>query len=280
MKIVELKIDENIEKSGYDAIAFTETPAIQQDFMAFSKDTYADYPQGARSAARRGIELNRESGNECATLVGKQRAQQLANGEALSLDTIKRMRAFLIRQRDNYDLAIRRKDYTACGYISYLLWGGPAALPWAEKKLRQAGIEFSAYAVYNNEGLLESYAGLEDACQAGYKAIGLKTKNGRKVPNCVPEENFSEDLIEELIKDSLNVNVFGYPTEYFYMCPGAKATFEHLISMEVDEDTKGMIRSAAQIADNIFDLEEGIFFISIMPPISSILKSGLTRSFS
>ncbi len=34
---------------------------------------------------------------------------------------------------------------------------------------------------------------------------------------------------------------------------GAKATFEHLVSMEMDEDTKGMVRSAAQIADNIFE---------------------------
>ena len=50
------------------------------------------------------------------------------------------MRSFLLRQRDNYDLAVRRKDYEACGYISYLLWGGPSALPWAEKKLRQAGL--------------------------------------------------------------------------------------------------------------------------------------------
>ena len=44
------------------------------------------------------------------------------------------MRSFLLRQKDNYDLAIKRSDYNACGYISYLLWGGPAALPWAEKR--------------------------------------------------------------------------------------------------------------------------------------------------
>jgi hypothetical protein len=95
-----------------------------------------------------------------------------------------------------------------------LLWGGEAALPWTEKKLRQAGIEFSAYAVYNNEGLLEEYAGLEDACQAGYKAIGLKTKNGRKVPNCVPEEQFS-DALEDYIKDYLITELLGLDEEDF-----------------------------------------------------------------
>ena len=76
------------------------------------------------------------------TQVGKVRAQQLVNGEKLSLDTIRRMRSFLIRQKNNYDLAKQRRDYDACGYISYLLWGGESALPWAEKKLRQAGEEF------------------------------------------------------------------------------------------------------------------------------------------
>lgn len=27
---------------------------------------------------------------------------------------------------------------------------------------------------------------LKDACWKGYKAIGMKEKDGRKVPNCVP----------------------------------------------------------------------------------------------
>lgn len=35
--------------------------------------------------------------------------------------------------------------------------------------------------------------GLESACWRGYEAIGMKTKNGRKVPNCVKvEEKHSE----------------------------------------------------------------------------------------
>lgn len=143
MKIVKLTIDETQEIEGIDAVALVEEPAIEMDFLMFSEhkfQSYNDYPQAARKAAEQGIKRNKELGNKCGTLVGKQRAQQLAQGKNITLDTIKRMRAFLIRQKDNYDLAVRRKDYNACGYISYLLWGGPAALPWAEKKLRQAGI--------------------------------------------------------------------------------------------------------------------------------------------
>jgi len=196
MKIVELKIDDTAF-SGVDAVALVESPAIETDFIAFNKVnmaemTYNDYPQAAVDAARRGIELNEKNNMKCATQVGKVRAQQLVNGEKLSLDTIKRMRAFLIRQKGNYELATRRKDYNACGYISYLLWGGEAALPWAEKKLRQAGIEFNKFGdtllpsnipqMAPNEPI--NFEGLEDACQRGYKAIGLKEKDGRMVPNC------------------------------------------------------------------------------------------------
>jgi hypothetical protein len=92
--------------------------------------------------------------------------------------------------------------------------------------------------------------GLEGACWEGYVAVGMKELNGVMVPNCVPE---SEDLAEEG-----NINVFGINTEYFHMCPGALALFQHLTSMEMDEDTKGMVRSAALIADRVFDIEEDV----------------------
>lgn len=144
-RIIELKITDDGLLDGVDGIAFVEKPAIELEFLAFNREefeTFNDYPKKAVENAKRGIELNKENDNKCATQVGKVRAQQLANGENLSLDTIRRMRSFLIRQKDNYDLAVSRKDYTACGYISYLLWGGKEALPWAEKKLRMAGEEF------------------------------------------------------------------------------------------------------------------------------------------
>ena len=157
MKIVKLLLDEDSLLGGIDAVALVEHPAIEEDFMMFAKESfesYNDYPQAAIDAAKQGIKRNEALGNKCGTQVGKVRAQQLANGEKITLDTIRRMRAFLIRQKDNYDLAISRKDYDACGYISYLLWGGPAALPWAEKKLRQAGEEFEEISKEDTEKLI------------------------------------------------------------------------------------------------------------------------------
>ena len=45
---------------------------------------------------------------------------------------------------------------------------------------------------------------LKDACWSGYEAIGMKNKNGKKVPNCVPvKEELSADeqfdIIEEMV---------------------------------------------------------------------------------
>lgn len=43
----------------------------------------------------------------------------------------------------------------------------------------------------------KKFADLANACWKGYKAVGLKDKNGRKVPNCVPEERqITADEIE------------------------------------------------------------------------------------
>ena len=163
MRIVKLDINPEIDLAGVDAVALVENPAIEEDFMYFSKyeedefaETYTDYPEGAVEAAKMGIKRNKEIDNKCATQVGKVRAQQLANREPISLDTVRRMRSFLVRQKGNFELAQERKDYNACGYISYLLWGGPEALPWAEKVLRQAeGEEFQNVEKTIIEGLID-----------------------------------------------------------------------------------------------------------------------------
>ena len=66
-------------------------------------ESYADYGEGIRNNAKRGIELNERNGNKCATQTGKVRAQQLADGKAISLSTIKRMHSYLSRAETYYD---------------------------------------------------------------------------------------------------------------------------------------------------------------------------------
>ena len=57
------------------------------------------------------------------------------------------------------------------------------------------------------------------------------------------------------LEEDREIDVFGYKTRFFYICPGAISTFEHLKTMNPNEDVIGMIRSAAQIADNVFRIE-------------------------
>ena len=95
--------------------------------------SYNDYPQAVKNNARKGIELNEKNGNKCATQVGKVRAQQLANGDRITVDTIKRMYSYLSRAKEDYETTTPQD----CGYISYLLWGGLAGLRWSESKLKE-----------------------------------------------------------------------------------------------------------------------------------------------
>jgi len=96
-------------------------------------ESYSDYPSSVSNNAKRGLKLNEEVNNKCATQVGKVRAQQLAQGKPISKETIKRMYSYLSRAEAYY----KPEDKEACGTISFLLWGGKSAKTWAEAKLKQ-----------------------------------------------------------------------------------------------------------------------------------------------
>jgi hypothetical protein len=108
---------------------------IKKDGRVVELESFADYPESVRNNAKRGIELNEKNGNKCATEVGKIRGQQLAQGKALSVETIGRMYSYLSRAETYYD----ENDTQACGTISYLLWGGLSGKQWAESKLKELG---------------------------------------------------------------------------------------------------------------------------------------------
>jgi hypothetical protein len=157
-KIVELLINHDLLEddnlTGVDTVSLVDNPAIGYEWFAFNAEgnlpaytdedceeckTYSsfesidDYPQTIKDAAAKGIRLNEEQGNKCATQTGKVRAQQLAQGKPISEETIARMYSYLSRAEVYYDAS----DETACGTISYLLWGGPAALEWSRKRLER-----------------------------------------------------------------------------------------------------------------------------------------------
>ena len=183
-------------------------------------ESYNDYPDAVSNNAKRGRELNEKVNNKCATDIGKIRSADLEAKRNLSVETIKRMYSYLSRAGEYYD----EGNNEACGTISYLLWGGKAGLRWSESKLKELGeIDLASMVVDDNFAIIDdrlAYSTQEKAeemaknlgcegfhvhkyedkdwfmpcekhemkkpCQAGYEQYGMKIKNGKKVPNCVP----------------------------------------------------------------------------------------------
>ena len=135
------------------------------------------------------------------------------------------MYSYLSRAEEYYD----PNKTTECGTISYFLWGGKAALGWSRNKLRELG------QLQENE--------VQPTIDSTY-----------------PGEPASGSMIApELLEDG-EMEVYGYETQHFYLCPGALGTFKHLTQeMDIqDDDLKDMIRAAAVIADGVFKIEEEV----------------------
>ena len=101
-------------------------------------------PAGAVAAAKKAIKWKEQYPNEvkAMTRTGWVRARQLADGDEISYDILKRMASFN-RHRKNSKISPEKKDrpWTDNGYMAWLGWGGDAGVDWAikmSKKTREA----------------------------------------------------------------------------------------------------------------------------------------------
>jgi hypothetical protein len=98
-------------------------------------ESYSDYPESVKNNAKAVLKYVEENGwGSCGTEVGKIRANQLANGEPISEETIKRMYSYLSRHEVDLDSSKGYGD--GCGKLMYDSWGGKTALSWAESKIK------------------------------------------------------------------------------------------------------------------------------------------------
>jgi hypothetical protein len=178
---------------------------------------------GMKAAARRAIKLKEDGkANGAGTAVGWTRARQLVNGEALSLSTVKRMYSFFSR----HEVDKKGKDWDNAenpsnGKIMWLAWGGDAGFSWSRKIVereknmnKSAGLSEELEEIKDilddvinpitktieieetDEEISKTYESdneeedkwdnMEKACWSGYTQQGMKEKDGRMVPNCVP----------------------------------------------------------------------------------------------
>lgn len=99
-------------------------------------DTFSDYPKSARNNAQQALDWKEEHGDEVkgGTRVGWTRANDIANGRPMSYDTVKRIKAFFDRHKENFDVAEKHKStpWKDNGRVSELLWGGQSMYNWAK----------------------------------------------------------------------------------------------------------------------------------------------------
>lgn len=113
-------------------------------------ESISDYPEGIKETAKKVIKWTEENGwGNCGTPVGKTRANQLANGEPISLETIKRMFSYLSRHKVDLESSTSYED--GCGKLMYDSWGGEMALSWSERILNKLEEEKMSFSTIDEE---------------------------------------------------------------------------------------------------------------------------------
>ena len=146
LPIYELRIDENDDSSvEVDFVALVDRPAIGRSFLAFGEDSFNDYPEAAVENAKRALKWAEENGwGDCGEATGKIRANQIANRENISRETLGRISGFR-RHQQNKDVPYGE----GCGKLMWDAWGGDEMIDWAERKLKQ--LERQQFAIQDEE---------------------------------------------------------------------------------------------------------------------------------
>lgn len=108
---------------------------------AAEDDTFVP-PEGVRAEARKALQWMKDGqAGGGFTGVGRARAVQLANGEAVSLRTIRRMHSYLSRHgvdKKGKGFHPGEPGYPSPGRVAWAAWGGDPAIGWTNKILRSA----------------------------------------------------------------------------------------------------------------------------------------------
>ena len=219
-------VKEEIDSEEFEALAkIFELEDIVLSQLDVELESYNDYPKGARNNAKRALKYKEENGSSCGTPVGWRRASQLASGASISRSTIARMASFKRHQQNKdvpYSEGCGGIMWDAWGGSAGINWAISKLKQIDKKKLAKEFVPVNDdYIIIDNrlafatkEMAEEKAADLgcegshehevegkiwfmpcqehllqEDPCQEGYTQYGMKKKNGRLVPNCVPDKN-------------------------------------------------------------------------------------------
>jgi hypothetical protein len=269
-KVYELRIEEDDEISGIDSISLVSEPAIEINWVAFNKVKPQEFhiPDGED---KKYLEFFNEKGQPEEELLndGWVRVKEEFVSSSPNQPSFEDTNEFLVRYKYVKnpeapgaavklttrefcsDLISKNYVYRVEDMDAIINDEGDSALVWRggyNCRHKWMQIKYRRDATIVNKGSVTK-GRIDDA--ESYDVLGYPQPDTR-----VPEwPSFSKTKFEIVPP---NLNVYGYHTRFFQICPGAQATFEHLVSMDNDEDTIGMIRSAAQVADNVFRIEDEV----------------------
>ena len=263
-KIFELKIEEDDEISGIDSISLVDEPAIEINWVAFNKIKPQEFviPDGDDLKYSEMVTQKGQSEEELLK-DGWEVVKQEFLSSSPNAESIEDTNEYLIRYKyiknpeaPGADIKETTRDFCVNVLLKNFVYRvedldaitndeGDSAMVWRGgyncRHIWQQ-ITYRRDAKIVNKGSVTK--GRVDDLES-LDVLGLPQPDTR-----TSNPSFSKEKFEDV-----NVDVYGYKTKYFQICPGAQATFQHLISMDNDDDTIGMIRSAAVVADSIFKIE-------------------------
>ena len=219
--VIDLNLIDEIENSGTSKISLVDVPAIEKDWRYFAKQNFIDPSAGESQSdyMKRCVPVQIDEGKETDQAV------------AICIST--------------YESKMGKDQFFYDAFADY---------PWDECIDDQLAKDLSEESAKNICGWIKANMGKE-------VKVNMEINTGNLAPYTEqvnsPRKKKSV-LGSEFDGEEIAYDAFGYKAEYFYICPGAIATFDHLKEMNLDEPTIGMARSAALAADKVFEIEKDV----------------------
>jgi len=218
------------------------------------EDTWNDYPAAAKKNAQKAIDWKEKYGRDevdAGTPVGWARAHQLAKGENLSTDTVKRMSAFN-RHRKNSSIKPELKEtpWKDRGYVAWLIWGGDEGVDWAIEKSKEIDAMKESKQMKHIKPLHEAKRSTvhRAAKQGSYPAVIVVVQDGE----VIHQEPVSAPSVAPA---TFNVMQEKYPKAVLHL---EDSTGKRLFTESVTEGmSKSAIKKAIKVIDQQIEDEEG-----------------------
>jgi hypothetical protein len=148
-----------------------------------------------------------------------------------------------------------RKNENRGTYLTRCSKNGKMKVQFPNMKERMGYCLNSFNSYYKYWAKMEDFADIPKdsalgVCIAKKKAQGIDYKQAyRECASKVVVPSGPIVLAEE-------INIYGLRPKHFDICPMATELFKHFVEMGLTEDTIGMVRSAALVADRVFEIEK------------------------